>query len=568
MNRSVADELRETPDPHGAYPRLGAEQIELFAGVPGAARRRTDAGEVLYREGDRDVDFFVVLDGAIAAVEGLGSPGERTVGVHGAGRFLGELSVVTGETAFLSAVVRVPAEVLRVPVEQVRELVTQDVAIGDLILRAFLLRRSLLVGLGAGLRIVGSRYSPDTRRLRQFAARNRLPHSWIDLERDAAAERLLREMGIGPEETPVVIWHGERVLRNPSNEELAEAIGLRAPVVPGELCDLAVVGAGPAGLAAAVYGASEGLDTITLDCVATGGQASTSSRIENYLGFPAGVTGAELAERATLQARKFGARITVPARAVALEERDGHHVLTLADGEELHARAVVVASGVHYRKLPLERLEEFEGTSVHYAATEVEAQLCGGDPVAVVGGGNSAGQAALFLSRRAERVHLLVREPSLGQGMSRYLVDRLQRTGNVELRTNTEVRGLFGDAWLEELELVDDRTGAHDRIPARALFVFIGAEPRTQWLGRTLALDEKGFVVTGAATGADLTLETSLPGVFAVGDVRSGAIRRVATAVGEGSMAVWLVHEHLARDEVVDRLVQAPERPAPVGVTS
>lgn len=568
MNRSVADELHETPDPHGAYPRLSAEQIELFAGVPGAARCRSDAGEVLYREGDRDVDFFVVLDGTIAAVEGLGSRGERTVGVHGAGRFLGELSLVTGEAAFLSAVVRVPGEVLRVPVEQVRELVTQDVAIGDLILRAFLLRRSLLVGLGAGLRIVGSRYSPDTRRLRQFAARNRLPHSWIDLERDAAAEALLRELGIGPEETPVVIWHGERVLRNPSNEALAEAIGLRAPVVPGELCDLAVVGAGPAGLAAAVYGASEGLDTVALDCVATGGQASTSSRIENYLGFPAGVTGAELAERATLQARKFGARVTVPARAVALEERDGHHVLTLADGEELHARAVVIASGVHYRRLPLERLEEFEGTSVHYAATEVEAQLCGGDPVAVVGGGNSAGQAALFLSRRAERVHLLVREPSLGQGMSRYLVDRLQRTGNVELHTNTEVGGLRGDAWLEELELVDNRTGAGERIPARALFVFIGAEPRTQWLGRALALDEKGFVVTGAAAGAELMLETSLPGVFAVGDVRSGAIRRVATAVGEGSMAVRLVHEHLARDEVADRLVQAPERPAHAGATS
>lgn len=557
MNRSVADELRETPDPYGAFPRLSAEQVELFAGAPGAARRRTRAGEVLYREGDRDGDFFVVLDGTIAAVEGLGSRGERTVGVHGAGRFLGELSLVTGEAAFLSAVVRVPGEVLSVPVEQVRELVTHDVAIGDLILRAFLLRRSLLVGLGAGFRIIGSRYSPDTRRLREFAARNRLPHSWIDLERDAAAERLLRELRIGPEETPVVIWHGASVLRNPSNEELAEAIGLRAPVVPGALCDLAVVGAGPAGLAAAVYGASEGLDTITLDCIATGGQASTSSRIENYLGFPAGVTGAELAERATLQARKFGARITVPARAVALEERDGHHVLVLADGEELHARAVVVASGVHYRKLPLQRLEEFEGTSVHYAATEVEAQLCGGDPVAVVGGGNSAGQAALFLSRRAERVHLLVREPSLAQGMSRYLVDRLQRTGKVELHTSTEVTGLLGAAWLEELEIEDNRTGARDRIPARALFVFIGAEPRTQWLGRALALDEKGFVVTGAAAGADLMLETSMPGVFAVGDVRSGAIRRVATAVGEGSMAVRLVHEHLARDEVADRLVQA-----------
>lgn len=560
MNRSVADELRETPDPHGAYPRLSNEQIELFAGAPGAERRRTDAGEVLYREGDRDVDFFVVLDGTIATVEGLGSREERTVGVHGAGRFLGELSLVTGEAAFLSAVVRVPGEVLQVPVAQVRELVTQDLALGDLILRAFLLRRSLLVGLGAGLRIVGSRYSPDTRRLREFAARNRLPHSWIDLEQDGAAEGLLRELGIGPEETPVVICQGERVLRNPSNEELAAAIGLRAPIAPGELCDLVVVGAGPAGLAAAVYGASEGLDTITLDCVATGGQASTSSRIENYLGFPAGVTGAELAERATLQARKFGARITVPARAVALAERDGHHVLTLADGEELHARAVVIASGVHYRKLPLQRLDEFEGTSVHYAATEVEAQLCGGDPVAVVGGGNSAGQAALFLARRADRVHLLVREPSLGQGMSRYLVDRLQRTGNVELHTSTEVRGLLGDAWLEELEVEDTRSGARARIPARALFVFIGAEPRTQWLGNAVALDEKGFVVTGGTTGADLMLETSMPGVFAVGDVRSGAIRRVAGAVGEGSMAVRLVHEHLARDEVADRLVQAPEQ--------
>jgi thioredoxin reductase (NADPH) len=575
MNGAVAAELRETPDPYGAYPRLSEEQVVAIAEAPGARRRATSAGEVLYREGDRDVDLHVVLDGTVAVIEGYGTRGERTVGVHGAGRFLGELSLVTGEPVFLSAVVRVPGAVLTVPVERVRQLVAQDLALGDLILRAFLLRRSMLIGLGAGFRIVGSRYSPDTRRLREFAARNRLPHSWIDLEQDPAAEGLLRELGIAPEETPVVIWHGERVLRNPSNEQLAEAIGLRAPVQPGELCDLVVVGAGPAGLAAAVYGASEGLDTVTLDCIATGGQASTASRIENYLGFPAGVTGAELAERATLQARKFGARITVPARAVALEQHDGHHVVALDDGTELHGRAVVIATGVHYRKLPLDRLEQFVGTSVHYAATEGEAQLCRGDPVAIVGGGNSAGQAALFLAQRSERVDLLVREPSLAASMSRYLIDRLERTPNINLRFNVEVRELLGDAWLEALVVEDNRDGTREQLPARALFVFVGADPRTEWLGSALALDDHGFVLTGVPAGqaridgrAPLPVETSRPGVFAVGDVRSGSIKRVASAVGEGSMAVRLVHDYLDRGEYADRLVQAAERAAHTNVSS
>jgi thioredoxin reductase (NADPH) len=405
---------------------------------------------------------------------------------------------------------------------------------------------------------VGSRYSPDTRRLREFAARNRLPHRWIDLEEDREAEALLRELGISPQETPVVIW-SEHVLRNPSNAELARAIGLPAPGPAETACDLVIVGAGPAGLTAAVYGASEGLAAVALDAVATGGQAGTSSRIENYPGFPSGISGSELAERTVIQAEKFGARLSVPAEAIALEQRDGHHLIRLDDGGSVAGRTVLVATGARYRKLPVPRLEEFEGVSVHYAATLVEAQLCRNDPVAVVGGGNSAGQATVFLIRHAARVRLLIREDDLGKSMSRYLADRIERSPAVEILRYTEVRELVGDQGvLEAVVVEDDRAGERRTIQARALFVFIGAEPYARWLGGQLALDNRGFILTGpdairaAAHGPGqdahrqpFLLETSRPGVFAAGDVRSGSIKRVASAVGEAAMAVRLVHEYL-----------------------
>jgi thioredoxin reductase (NADPH) len=542
--------LPETPDLNGAFPRLSEDQIGMLA--QHGERRPVQPGDVLFREGDRGYDLFVVLEGKVAVISGAGGNRERVIAVHGPGRFLGELSLLTGKAALFTAVVREAGEVLAVPVEHLRELIAQDSGLGDLILRAFLLRREMLIGLGAGFTIVGSRYSPDTRRLRDFCARNRLPYEWLDLEQDRDAEALLRGLGVSPEETPVVIWRGREVLRNPSNAELARMIGLRVPTSPDELADLVVIGTGPSGLAASVYGASEGLRTVALDAVATGGQAGTSSKIENYLGFPAGISGAELAERATIQAEKFGARISVPSEATSLREQDGHHVVGLDDDEPVSARTVVIATGVRYAKLPVPRIEQFEAASVYYAATIMEARDCTGDPVAVVGGGNSAGQATMFLSRYASPVHLIVREADLGEHMSRYLIDRIERTPTVQVHLHTEVRELIGEhGILEGVVVEDNQSGERSSLDARMLFVFIGAAPHTRWLGDQLALDDHGFILTGrqAARSAGeyepQLLETSRPGVFAVGDVRSGSIKRVASAVGEGSMAVRLAYEHL-----------------------
>jgi thioredoxin reductase (NADPH) len=540
--------LIETPDRYGAYPRLSDAQLESLDAR--GQRRRTVAGDVLIREGEEGYDFFVIMEGKVANVEGYCSSDERLISVHGPRRFLGELSLLTGQASFFTSVVREPGEVLQVPVDRLRELVAQDPALGDLILRAYLIRRSILIGLGAGLRIIGSHFSPDTRRLREFAARNRLPYRWIDLENDREAEALLRHLGVTPEQTPVVICPGGQVLRNPSNADVARAVGLPMPQLAEATCDLAIVGAGPAGLAAAVYGASEGLVTVSLDAVATGGQAGTSSRIENYLGFPTGISGGELAERAVLQAEKFGARFNVPAEARALDPREESHVIRFADGSELRARTVLICTGAQYRKLPVPRLEEFEKTSVYYAATTAEALMCRNDPVAIVGGGNSAGQATLFLSKYADHIRLIVRGDDLGEDMSRYLVDRIVRLPNVEVLLHTEVRELLGRDSLEALLVEDNRTAEHSLVPARALFVFIGAQPCTEWLAGQVALDENGFILTGGDSDGSggagpALLETSQPGVFAAGDVRHGSIKRVASAVGEGAMAVRLVWEYL-----------------------
>jgi thioredoxin reductase (NADPH) len=554
---AASERIVETPDKDGAFPRLTEDQVRRLETE--GERRATQAGEVLFREGDERYDFYVVLDGRVAVIDGYGCSDERIVAVHGARRFLGELGLLTGEAAFFSAVVREPGEVLVVPVQRLREMIAQDAGLGDLLLRAYFLRRELLIGLGTGLRIIGSRFSPETRRLREFVARNRLPHRWIDVEQDERAEAALRELGVSPDQTPVVIWHGE-VLRNPSNEELARIVGLSGAKTPRAVCDLLVVGAGPSGLAAAVYGASEGLDTMTLDAVATGGQAATSSRIENYLGFPAGISGAELAERAAIQARKFGANLAVPAEAATLTYEDGQYTVRLTDEREIRSRTVVVASGARYRRLQVLRLEEYEGDGVYYAATLMEARMCAGDPIVVVGGGNSAGQATLFLSRYATELRLLIRGDSLDRSMSRYLADRIERS-STEVLLNTEVRELEGEGSLEAVIAENTLTGERRRLPTRALFVFIGAEPHTRWLSGTMALDRHGFVLTGAAAAdasrengsgsrRPMLLETSSPGVLAVGDVRSGSIKRVASAVGEGSMAVRLIHDFL---ECVDQ---------------
>lgn len=539
------DELHETPDFQGAFPRLDEEQLHTVSAM--GERRPTEMDEVLFREGDESYPFVVVLAGKVETMAE-----ERRVGVHGPGRFLGELNLLLGGASFLTAIVREPGEVLEVPVEKLREVIAEDAGLGDLILHAYMARRSMLVELGAGLRIIGSSHSLDTRRLREFAARNRLPHTWIDLDARDDTEALLNSLEVSPEETPVVIWR-DRVLRNPSDVELARALGLRAQVPANDVIDLVVIGAGPSGLAAAVYGASEGLQTIAIDAVATGGQAGTSSRIENYLGFPSGISGAELANRAAVQARKFGAEISVPAEADALEENGGHHLVRLTDGEPLPCRTVVIATGARYRKLPVPRIEEFEGTCVHYAATEVEAQLCAGDDVTIVGGGNSAGQATVYLTQRAARVRLALRESRLTENMSRYLADRIER-GPAEILLNTEVRELIGGDMLEAIVVENNVTGERRKLATQQLFVFIGADPHTDWLQGQLATDDGGYLLTGPQAAElapeewkhvnrrSLILETSRPGVFAVGDVRSGSIKRVASAVGEGSMAIQLVH--------------------------
>ncbi|GAA1270396.1 FAD-dependent oxidoreductase [Pseudonocardia aurantiaca] len=545
----------ETPDLSGGYPRLEESRIRSLETL--GERRPTSRGEVLIAEGEPETIFYVVLSGRVAVVEAFGCPDQRVARVHGSGRFLGELGVLTGQVAFFTTVVVDPGEVLAIPADRLRAYAEADPAFGDEVLRAYLIRRSLALGEGIGFRIVGSRYSAGTRNLREFAARNRLPHRFVDLETDPSAERLLRELGVGPEDTPVVLYQN-RLLRNPSIAELAAMFSLRELDAKEEVCDLVIVGAGPAGLAAAVYGASEGLDTGVLEAVAAGGQAARTSRIENYLGFPAGISGGELAERAALQAEKFGARRTVPAEVVGLEQRDGEYALRLADGGEVLGRSVIVATGVRVRRLPVPRMEEFEDTCVYYAATPIEAQQCVGDPVVVVGGGNSAGQAAVFLADHAGEVHLVVREPRLDEQMSRYLADRIIRDPRIQVHLHTEVRELQGEnGRLGAVVVEDTATGERQRLPARDLMVFIGGDPCTSWLPESVALDSGGYILTGSAAGRaraaeetdgrdPLFLETTLPGVFAAGDVRSGSIKRVASSVGEGAMAVRLVHEHLA----------------------
>jgi thioredoxin reductase (NADPH) len=552
MSEPLGYGLEEPVDRQGAFPRLNDEQRARLRAIGNV--RQVASGEVLFGEGDAGIDFYVIESGAIAIVQGYGHE-NRVIAVHGAHRFLGEINLLTGSPAYLTAVVRDAGAVIEVPAGRLRELLARDEELSNLILRAFMSRREILIDIGAGVKVVGSRYSLDARRVREFLARNRMPYQWMDVEEDAEAEALLQVLGIEAAETPLLIG-GRGVLRNPGNAQIAAFLGLGSRGEPPAMCDLVIVGAGPAGLAAAVYGASEGLDTQVLDAVAFGGQASTSSRIENYLGFPTGISGSELAERATLQARRFGARMVVPAEAVSLRRDDGHYGIELADGSIVNGRTVVIATGARYRKLELPELERFEGVGVYYAATQAEAHLCAGDPVLIVGGGNSAGQAAVFLSQHAAGCRLLIRGGDLGKSMSRYLVDEIERRHQVEVMTHAEVVELKGDTSLEAVVVVDLRTGRRQEIETKALFVFIGASPHTAWLHGHVAMDEHCFVLTGrdvqgddlAAHGAErpFFLETSAPKIFAVGDVHSGSIKRVASAVGEGSMAVRLVHQRLA----------------------
>jgi thioredoxin reductase (NADPH) len=546
------DEIRST-----RAPRLRTDQIEILKRY--GEIRKTKVGDVLFRAGDTTNDFIVVLEGEVKVGDDFAGE-SRTIGVFHEGRFLGELNMLTRQAMYLTGVVSEAGEVLSIPRERLKEVVTEEPNISDIILRAFLARRSYMMKTGLSLRIMGSRYSGDATRLREFAARNRVPHVWIELEDDPRAGALLARLGAKPSETPVTVWQGEDVLKNPTNLEFARTTGLEVDAPLERTYDLVVVGAGPAGLGASVYGASEGLSTLALESVALGGQAGTSSRIENYPGFPAGLSGFELASRVLVQADKFGARTAVPQEAISLHREDGHFQIELSEGGEVAARSVIAASGPRYRRLDVESLGPLEGVSVHYAATQAEAQQCEGEEVAVVGGGNSAGQAALFLAGHTRRIYLLIRGEDLGKSMSSYLVDRIMNTP--QRRAARQHRGP-GALWGrpprrgrgrgQPLGRTRDPEGAG---PLR-LYRRGGQHRLAQG---TVELDERGFVLTGqaldrSALDADhwqersrkpFLLETSMPGVFAAGDARAGSIKRVASAVGEGAMAVRLIHQYLA----------------------
>jgi thioredoxin reductase (NADPH) len=540
-----------------AFPQLTDAQIDLLR--PGGRVRDVKAGDVLFAEGDRGFSFYVVLDGAVEIIEHSRGVA-HTVTVHEPKEFTGDVDMLTGRVALVTGRVARDGQVLELSAAALRQAVDENPELGDIILKAFLTRRTLLLGEGfEGIKIIGSRFSPDTHRLCDFASRNGIPFKFLDLEADERAEALLREFNVPASATPVVIGREGQYRANPTLAEFAHCAGLDTPIDPTEVHDLVVVGAGPAGLAAAVYAASEGLDVLTVERIATGGQAGTSSRIENYLGFPMGISGAELTRNALLQAQKFGARITIPGKASRLGIEAGIHIVALEDGSRIRTRCVLVASGVEYRRLDVPRLAEFEDAGVYYAATEMETRLCNGEEVVVVGGGNSAGQAIVALSRHARAVHVLVRGRDLRKSMSRYLVDRVEHIANVRIHYGTEVAALEGNGRLTGIRVRDD-AGAETPLTTRALFLFIGADPHTRWLSGCVQLDKKGFVLTGTSIPADALrgdiwraagrppyfLETSLPGIFAAGDVRSGSVKRCASAVGEGAMSVSFVHAYLA----------------------
>lgn len=537
-----------------AFPPLDDAELAVLEAF--GTRRSVTAGEYLYREGDTTYDFYVISSGAVEIL--LRSDGEeRIVARHGPGRFLGELNLLTGQRVYLSAHVVEAGEVLVVPRAALRHVIATNPGLGDTILATFLARRSgLLSGASAAIRIVGTRFSPESLRVREFLARNRIPHQWLDPDRDATVERLLSEFAVTPGELPVVIASGS-VLRHPTPGVLAEYLGLTIGSLPERCFDLVVAGAGPAGLAAAVYGASEGLRTLVVEMATVGGQAGASSRIENYLGFPTGISGGDLTQRAVVQAEKFGARLTSPCMASSLREEAGHLVIRLSDGTDVAGRAVIVATGARYRRLDAARLADFDGNGVYYAATEMEARLCAGSPVVVAGGGNSAGQAALFLAASGSPVTVVIRGHDLDASMSRYLVDRIEADARIDVRTNSKITGLDGDRTLTSVGVTTE--GFDAVLPCVALFSFIGTDPAADWLSGCAALDERGFVLTDRSLSEahlaerwealgrrPLPFETSYPGLFAVGDVRADSIKRVAAAVGEGSAAVRSVHEYLA----------------------
>lgn len=539
------------------FPVLNESQINRVRQV--AKPRPVEAGDILFEPGDTNPPFFVLLSGSMEIVQ-PGLSGEQPIAKHDAGEFTGEITMISGRRNLVRGRVTASGEFLELSSDGLRSLIAKDADLSEIFMRAFILRRVELIKRNQGsIILLGSMHCANTLRLREFLTRNGQPYTYLDLDTDKGSQELLDRFQVKLEEVPVVICGSSgAVMRNPSIQKLADCIGFNLDIDETQIRDLIIVGAGPSGLAAAVYAASEGLDVLVIETISPGGQAGSSSKIENYLGFPTGISGQELASRATTQAEKFGAKFMVAHDVVKLDCAKRPYKVVLDNNNALAARAIVIATGAQYNKLRLPNLAKFEGQGIYYGATYMEAQLCEAEDIIVVGGGNSAGQAAVYMSQSARKVHMLVRSGQLSDTMSRYLIRRIEENPAIELHYHTEIAALDGGTHLERVTWLDKATGETSTHDIRHLFIMAGASPRTAWLQDCLALDEKGFVVTGRDLDlvrnghnwplqrAAQMLETSLPGVFAVGDVRAGNVKRVASAVGEGSIAIHLVHRALA----------------------
>jgi thioredoxin reductase (NADPH) len=547
----AGNEPLDAADPYAreaqTFPELSEDQARRVAAF--GREERLPKGAMIFERGQRGVDFFLVLQGSVEIFDSGPDGTANVFTVHGARQFTGELDLFNDRQILVSGRTGEDSRVIRVPRAAFRQLVTGEPDVGEIVMRAFILRRvGLITHAQGGVTLIGPGHGADTHRIEQFLTRNGYPHRTLDTETDPDAEGFLDCFELSADQLPVVIAPPELILRNPTTPDLADALGLTERLDPDEVFDLAVVGAGPAGLAAAVYAASEGLKTIVIEALAPGGQAGTSSKIENYLGFPTGISGQALAGRAQVQAQKFGARLAISRAAAGLDcDAQPYHVQLDGSGG-VAARAVVVATGARYRKLTVPGYERFEGQGIQYAATALEARLCTKAEVAVIGGGNSAGQAAVFLSQHAAHVHILVRGPGLAATMSDYLIQRIEASPHITLHPYTEVTALAGDAQLSAVTWRDNRTGGEETRPVEHIFVMIGAAPNTEWLNGCIELDCNGFVLTGRSAGRPYSaaFETSRPGIFAVGDVRATSIKRVASGVGEGSVVVQAVHGFLA----------------------
>jgi thioredoxin reductase (NADPH) len=535
------------------FPKLTQAQISRIATY--GRTRSVQTGDVLIEQGDISMPFFVVITGEVEIVRPFGAH-ETLITIHGNGQFTGDVNMLSGRRSLFRARASKPSEVIELDHKDLIRLVQNDAELSDILMRAFILRRVELIAAGVGdIVLIGSVHSAGTLRIKEFLMRNGHPYSYVDLEQDPDVQNLLDSFQIVASDVPVLICQGQLVLRNPGNQQIADCLGFNETIDQTQLRDLVVIGAGPSGLAAAVYGASEGLDVVVLETSSPGGQAGSSSKIENYLGFPTGISGQDLAGRAYMQAQKFGAKLLI-ARATRIVCDHSPYIVEAENGARIPARTILIATGAQYRKLPLKNLSQFEGAGVYYGATFVERQLCSGEEVIVIGGGNSAGQAAVFLAQTTTRVYVLVRSAGLATSMSRYLIRRIEESPNVIVKPHTEIIALEGNLSLDSVRWRNSQTGQIEKHGIKRIFVMTGADPNTGWLNGCLVLDAKGFIKTGSdlspenlsATGWSLKrqpylLETSLPGVFAAGDVRGGSIKRVASAVGEGSTVISFVHK-------------------------